>query len=70
MIVAFRSLFLAGFVTTASVAGAEATRSISSFDDVNGWEVDEYGAALSDFQNKCGDLDNPDWQALCGKARF
>ncbi|KIC38437.1 murein transglycosylase [Ruegeria sp. ANG-R] len=69
MIAALRSLFLGVVMTTASAAGAEATRSILSFDDLDGWAADDHGAALSVFLNTCGDLKDPDWQALCGVAR-
>lgn len=67
MIAAFRSLFLVAVMTTS--ASAEVTRSILSYDDLNGWAADDHGAALSVFLNTCGDLDDPDWQALCGVAR-
>ena len=69
MIAALRSLLLVGVMTTASAAGAEATRSILSFDDLEGWASDDHGAALSVFLNTCGDLNDPDWRALCGVAR-
>ncbi|MBO9446073.1 murein transglycosylase A [Ruegeria sp. R14_0] len=67
MIGALRSLILAAAMTTA--ASAEPTRSILSFDDLDGWAADDHGAALSVFLNTCGDLDDPDWQALCGVAQ-
>ncbi len=69
MIATLRSLLLVGVMTTASAAGAEATRSILSFDDLQGWAEDDHGAALSVFLNTCGDLKDPDWRALCGVAR-
>ncbi|WP_424832128.1 murein transglycosylase A [Ruegeria sp.] len=69
MIATLRSLFLVGAMTTASVAGAEATRSILTFDALDGWAADDHGAALSVFLNTCKDLDNPDWQALCRVAQ-
>lgn len=69
MIATLRSLFLVGAMTSASAAGAEATRSILSFDDLEGWAADDHGAALSVFLNTCGDLKDPDWRALCGVAR-
>jgi membrane-bound lytic murein transglycosylase A len=69
MIAALRSLLLVGAMTTASAAGAEATRSILSFEDLEGWAADDHGAALSVFLNTCGDLDDPDWRALCGVAQ-
>ncbi|WP_170410804.1 murein transglycosylase A [Ruegeria atlantica] len=67
MIGALRSLFLVAVMTTA--ASAEPTRSILSFDDLDGWAADDHGAALSVFLNTCGDLDDPDWQALCNVAQ-
>ncbi|MEM6658987.1 MAG: murein transglycosylase A [Pseudomonadota bacterium] len=69
MIAALRSLFVVGAMTAASAAGAEATRSILSFDDLQGWAEDDHGAALSVFLNTCGDLGDPDWRALCSVAR-
>ena len=68
MIATLRSLFLVGVMTTASAAGAEATRSILSFDDLQGWAEDDHGAALSVFLNTCGDLADPDWRTLCAVA--
>ena len=53
----------------ATSASAEATRSILSFDDLDGWAADDHGAALSVFLNTCGDLDDPDWRALCSVAQ-
>ncbi|MDA7963778.1 murein transglycosylase A [Ruegeria sp.] len=69
MIAALRSLFLVGAMTAASAAGAEATRSILSFEDLDGWAEDDHGAALRVFLNTCADLKDPDWQALCAVAR-
>lgn len=69
MIATLRSLFVVGAMSAASAAGAEATRSILTFDDLDGWAADDHGAALSVFLNTCGDLDDPDWQALCAVAR-
>ncbi len=67
MIAALRSLLLGAVMATS--ASAEATRSILTFDDLDGWAEDDHGAALSVFLNTCGDLDDPDWRALCGVAR-
>lgn len=68
MIATLRSLLLVCAMTAASAAGAEATRSILSFDDLQGWAEDDHGAALSVFLNTCGDLKDPDWRALCAVA--
>lgn len=67
MIAALRSLLLGAVMATS--ASAEATRSILSFDDLDGWADDDHGAALSVFLNTCGDLDDPDWRALCAVAQ-
>ncbi|WP_171208426.1 MULTISPECIES: murein transglycosylase A [unclassified Ruegeria] len=69
MIARLRSLVLVAAMTAASAAGAEATRSILSFDQLEGWAEDDHGAALSVFLNTCRDLDDQDWQALCGAAQ-
>lgn len=69
MIVKLRSLFLVGAMTAASAAGGETTRSILSFNELEGWAADDHGAALSVFLNTCSDLNDPDWRALCGVAR-
>ncbi|MBO9412225.1 MULTISPECIES: MltA domain-containing protein [unclassified Ruegeria] len=67
MIAALRSFLLGAVMATS--ASAEATRSILSFDDLDGWTADDHGAALSVFLNTCGDLEDPDWRALCAVAR-
>ncbi|WP_170771319.1 murein transglycosylase A [Ruegeria lacuscaerulensis] len=67
MIAALRSFLLGAVMATS--ASAEATRSILSFDDLDGWAADDHGAALSVFLNTCGDLDDPDWRALCSVAQ-
>ena len=47
MIAALRSFLLGAVMATS--ASAEATRSILSFDDLDGWAADDHGAALSVF---------------------
>ncbi|MBY6120594.1 MltA domain-containing protein [Mameliella alba] len=42
---------------------------ILDFADLQGWAEDDHAAALSVFLETCGDLDDPDWSALCGLAR-
>ena len=69
MIGTLRSLMLVAVLTAANAAGAEATRSILSFADLDGWAEDDHGAALSVFLDTCGDLDDPDWRSLCAAAR-
>lgn len=69
MIETFRSLLLVSVLTAANVAGAEVTRSILSFGDLDGWAEDDHGAALSVFLDTCGDLSDPDWQSLCAAAK-
>ncbi|WP_170582213.1 murein transglycosylase A [Ruegeria arenilitoris] len=69
MIGTLRSLMLVAVLTAANAAVAEATRSILSFADLDGWAEDDHGAALSVFLDTCGDLDDPDWRSLCAAAR-
>ena len=42
---------------------------ILEFDVLEGWAEDDHGAALTAFLETCGDLDDPDWRALCRAAR-
>jgi membrane-bound lytic murein transglycosylase A len=42
---------------------------ILRFEDLQGWDVDDHAAALGAFLETCGDLDDPDWRALCAVAR-
>lgn len=45
------------------------TYSVVDFQDLDGWDGDDHAAALSVFVETCGDMDNPDWRALCRLAR-
>jgi membrane-bound lytic murein transglycosylase A len=49
-------------------AETEPSYAILGFEDLQGWEHDNHQAALETFRNTCGDLDDPDWSALCGVA--
>lgn len=69
MIGALRTLLFAGAVMAASASGAETTREIIKFSDLDGWEKDDHAAALSVFVNTCADMDEPDWRNLCAVAR-
>lgn len=53
---------------TASGAGASGT-TLLSWEELDGWESDDHGAALAVFLNTCGDMDGSEWSALCGLAR-
>lgn len=65
---------LSAFVLTgalfsgAAMAEIDPSYQLLGFNDLNGWEEDDHGAALSVFRDTCGDMDDPDWQALCGYA--
>ncbi|MEP2642645.1 MltA domain-containing protein [Roseobacter sp.] len=41
---------------------------VLSFDQLDGWATDDHAAAFTAFQNTCVDMDDPDWQAMCGYA--
>ncbi len=63
--------WLAALLTTTLVvtaANAEATRSVLSFEDLDGWESDDHGAALTAFRETCGDLNKVDWPSICALA--
>jgi membrane-bound lytic murein transglycosylase A len=47
----------------------EVTRKVLRFDELQGWQSDDHTAALRTFQNTCGDMDDPDWRALCALAK-
>lgn len=52
-----------------SPAGAEASVRLMSFDMLDGWAEDDHRAALDVFLVTCGDLDAPEWRAVCALAR-
>ncbi|WP_163847887.1 murein transglycosylase A [Pseudooceanicola aestuarii] len=58
------ALTLAGSVAEA----AETTYSVLSFKDLVGWPTDDHDAALKVFLKTCGDMKDPDWQAICKVA--
>lgn len=73
MIAALRSILLAGVIVTGAGAwcgaGAEITREILDFDQLDGWDKDDHAAALAAFLVTCADLEDPDWRALCAVAQ-
>ena len=42
---------------------------VLSFADLNGWAEDRLDEALAVFVKTCGDLTDPDWQAVCAVAK-
>lgn len=42
---------------------------VLSFDQLDGWADDDHAAALKTFLNTCGDMNGPDWRAVCQFAR-
>ncbi len=67
--VLFRAVCVAGAMSLAPQAEADATHQILDFSQLDGWEVDDHSAALKTFLNTCPDLDDPDWQSLCAVAQ-
>ncbi|MBD3665220.1 murein transglycosylase A [Sulfitobacter aestuariivivens] len=41
---------------------------VLSFDQLDGWDNDNHGKALSVFLNTCRDMKDPDWRAVCSYA--
>lgn len=48
---------------------AAPTFTLLGFEDLNGWAADDHQAALSVFQNTCGDIDDLEWQGLCALSK-
>lgn len=49
-------------------AAAEVSKTVLTFDQLDGWVEDDHSAAFSAFRNTCLDLDDPDWRAVCAYA--
>jgi membrane-bound lytic murein transglycosylase A len=64
---ALASVAMTGIPPAAAEDGP--SHALLGFEDLDGWSADDHGAALEVFRNTCGDLDDPDWAALCGVAR-
>ncbi|MBP0483324.1 murein transglycosylase A [Sagittula salina] len=63
------ALCLAALPVTGSAEDeAEVTYTVMDFADLDGWAQDDHASALAAFRNTCGDMDDPDWRALCGVA--
>lgn len=54
-----------GAILVAPAAPADVSRTILSFDDLDGWAEDDHASALATFVNTCGDMRDPDWTTLC-----
>ena len=50
-------------------AMSDSKATILGFADLDGWADDDLGAAMGVFTNTCGDLNDPDWRAVCALAR-
>lgn len=63
------ALSLVLFPMSASAEGeTETSYTVLDFDDLEGWAEDDHLAALEVFRNTCGDMNDPDWRALCKLA--
>jgi membrane-bound lytic murein transglycosylase A len=70
MIAGLRAAILAGAIfMSADRAPAETTYDILGFHELNGWDADDHGQALSVFLNTCADLVDPDWTPICAAAQ-
>ncbi|WP_425092453.1 murein transglycosylase A [Tropicimonas sp. S265A] len=52
-------------------AGANGAPSVTlmSFDDLDGWTLDQHDEALGAFLETCGDLKDPEWAPVCAIAQ-
>ena len=62
------AIVVACFAMTPVAAKPDATYTILSFDDLDGWLEDNHQAALTAFQETCGDLGNTQWSSICALA--
>lgn len=69
MIRALGAGLFAAVVQMTGPASAELSYQVLSFDQLEGWESDDHAAAFETFLNTCGDMKDPDWQAVCTFAR-
>tara|TARA_R110002094_G_scaffold41099_11_gene53530 strand:+ start:1683 stop:2678 length:996 start_codon:yes stop_codon:yes gene_type:complete len=53
----------------APVHASDVTYEVLEFSQLDGWSNDNHEAALKTFLNTCGDMDDPDWRAVCEYAR-
>ena len=58
----------AGLSMSGEVSSSEVEYSVLSFEDLDGWDEDDHGAALEVFLTTCRDMDGPDWPPLCKLA--
>ncbi len=66
----FAAVALALLPTIAPVfAMAERTVTLLDFADLRGWAEDDHAAALETFASTCGDLRDPEWDAICALAK-
>lgn len=68
MTAAVSAAVLAGMLGMAGQAAAEADVTVLEFKDLDGWAEDDHQAAFDTFRATCPDMDDLDWQSLCGYA--
>ncbi|SDX88980.1 membrane-bound lytic murein transglycosylase A [Citreimonas salinaria] len=62
------ALLAVSAMTGSAQAADGSSYAILGFEDLQGWADDDHQAALDVFRNTCGDLNDPDWRALCAMA--
>ena len=68
MIAALRVAAFVGITMVSPAKADDASYSILSFQDLDGWEQDDHDVALAVFLNTCRDMKDPDWTSLCAVA--
>ena len=58
----------AGLVMSGPAPASDLSYQVLSFDQLNGWGEDDHNAALQVFLETCGDMNDPEWSALCALA--
>ncbi len=59
---------IAGMIGMTPPVNAEQRVEVLSFDDLEGWSLDDHAAAFETFRNTCQDMPDPDWRAVCAYA--
>ncbi len=61
--------FITALFFISSAVSAEITKSLLSFDDLDGWAEDDHSSALKVFKETCGDLRDETWAPICTVAK-
>ena len=67
-IAAMARTFATGLAMSLAQSVSAAGYEVLNFKDLRGWDQDDHEQALTVFRTTCLDIDDPEWQSLCGLA--